>query len=95
MDMIDAMMNADLTPPPSIMVPAEVAPRTKEQLVAALDRGHYDHEHDPHLERAEEMPPRQLDDSMWLPAPDRAPWMSLSECRGTPLVMVHSTLGGE
>lgn len=141
MAMMTPMMNADLTPPPSIAVPAEVAPPTRQCLVAAidcghrehehephverseatiinarpgafvfegtratittpteaaaLDHGHHDHKHDPHLERAEEMPPRQLDDSMWLPAPDRAPWMPLSECRGTPLVMLMSTFGGD
>ena len=141
MAMMTPMMNADLTPPPSIAVPAEVAPPTRQRLVAAidcghrehehephverseatiinarpgtfvfegtratittpteaaaLDHGHHDHKHDPHLERAEEMPPRQLDDSMWLPAPDRTPWMPLSECRGTPLVMLMSTFGGD
>ena len=44
------MMNADLTPPPSIAVPAEVAPPTRQRLVAATDGGHREYEHEPQVE---------------------------------------------
>jgi hypothetical protein len=89
------MMNADLTPPPAIVVPAEVAPPTREQLVAALDHVYHEHQHpDDVPERVEvsspDMPPIN-NESLFVDTPrDWAALESSMDGLGSPIALMQS-----
>lgn len=87
------MMNADLTPPPSIVVPAEVAPPTKQQIVAALD--HVDHERHPddHPEKLEvSSPDIPFNNSTMFPNPIERPWQPRSQVCGPSLALLAAAV---